>query len=258
MAAMGKLSSNHIANFTHNTPDGLHASSGSLCDHAGIEFVSAARGFNRRHIQSPGPTSNEPHRSALEKLIATVAPLQAASFAELLIEEFRSLGRVFAETPESLQRVIGPCHEVIALIGAAHVAMEVGLRCEVQNIPIHATDQRLIDYLVMAMGSLSVEQLRVLFLDHGNRLVGDEVLASGTLKTLTAYPRNIFRRGFELSAGAIVLVHNHPSGQAKPSKCDIEVTKKLKALGNQMEIEVRDHIIISGSRWFSFLRGGLM
>ncbi|MCO4091538.1 MAG: DNA repair protein RadC [Sphingorhabdus sp.] len=194
----------------------------------------------------------------MEKLIANVAPCQAASFAEALIEEFRSVGRVFSETPESLRRVIGPWPQVIELIEAAHVAMEVGLRGEVQCIPIQATDQRLIDYLVMGMGSLSVEQLRVLFLDGGNRLVGDEVLASGTLTTLTAYPRNIFRRGFELSASAILLVHNHPSGQVVPSKCDIEFTKKLKALGYQMEIEVRDHIIVSGSRWFSFLRGGLM
>jgi DNA repair protein RadC len=255
---MDQFSSNHFANFTRNPTVGLHASSSSLCDHAGIQFLSAARGFDSRHIQSPSSSSHEPHRSALEKLIANVAPNQAASFAKALIDEFYSLGRVFSETPESLRRVIGPCHQVIELIGAAHAAMKIGLRCEVEHISVEATDQRLIDYLVMSMGSLSVEQLRVLFLDHGNRLVGDEVLASGTLKTLTAYPRNIFRRGFELSASSILLVHNHPSGQVKPSKCDIEFTKKLKALGHQMEIDVRDHIIIAESRWFSFLRGGLM
>lgn len=258
MAAVGKLSSNHIANFSRHTADGLYHSSNSLRGHAGGELLSATDNSGSRNIQPPVATSCEPHRSALERLIANVAPHDAANFANALIHEFRSLGRVFAESPESLQRVIGPSHHVIALLEAAHDAMEVDLRCEIQHIQIQATDQRLIDYLVMGMGSLSVEQLRVLFLDRRNRLVGDEVLASGTLTTLTAYPRNIFRRAFELSASGLLLVHNHPSGRAEPSHCDKEFTKKLKAIGHQMEIEVKDHIIISGPRWFSFLRGGIM
>lgn len=191
-------------------------------------------------------------------MIANVAPDNARNLSSVLIKEFVSLGRVFAETRESLQRVIGPSYEVIALLEATQDAINVGLRTDVEMTIVHATDQSVIDYLVSSMGSLNVEQLRVLFLDRSERLISDEVLASGTLTTLTAYPRSIFKRAFELSASAIILVHNHPGGQIEPSDCDIHFTKILTSFGRQLEVDVKDHIIIAGSRWFSFLRRGMI
>lgn len=255
---MGKLFPDGFTRRSRREVSRLYDPPRGLRDHAGGRVVSAAHFADDRHCQSSATTCGERQRSTLEKLIANVAPCDAAALSNILIDEFASLGRVFSESRESLQRVIGPSHEVIELIASTHDAIEVGLRHDIQLIPIHATNQLLIDYLVMTMGYLSVEQLRILFLNRSNRLIQDEVLASGTLTTVMAYPRNIFRRAFDLSASRIVLVHNHPGGQAEPSRCDIEFTNKLKVLGQQMEIEVRDHIIISGRRWFSFLRGGIL
>lgn len=255
---MGKLVPNGLARRPRREVSRLYDPSGSVRSHAGRRIISPAHLADNRYIQSSEKTCGDRQRSTLEKLIANVSPYDAAVLSNLLIDEFASLGRVFAETPESLQRVIGPSHNVIELIISTRDAINVGLRCDIQSIAIHATDQLLIDYLVMSMGYLPVEQLRILFLNRSHRLIHDEVLASGSLTTLMAYPRNIFRRAFDLSASGIVLVHNHPGGHAEPSICDIEFTKNLKLLGQQMEVEINDHIIISGKRWFSFLRGGLM
>lgn len=258
MAIMGKFFPNNIVNFACRAPAGLYNTSDGLCDHAGRKFLSAVNHIGGRNLQPSEEATEEPHRSALARLIANVAPDNATNLAATLIQEFSSLGRVFAESPESLQRVIGPTAPVIEMLGAVHQAIQVAMRTDIDRVIIQSTDQKLIDYLVVSMGSLSAEQLRVLFLDRSDRLISDEILASGTLTTLTAYPRNIFKRAFELSASAIVLVHNHPGGQIEPSDCDVHFTKKLTSFGRQLEVEVKDHIIIAGTRWFSFLRRGMM
>lgn len=258
LAPMGKFISNGFSSRTRCEVPRLLSTSSRLRRYAGSGIISPAAAVDDRYVQPPTPACDERQRSTLEKLIANVAPDNARNLSAALIKEFVSLGRVFAETRESLQRVIGPSHEVIALLEATQDAITVGLRAEVEMTEIQATDQNVIDYLVSSMGSLNVEQLRVLFLDRSNRLISDEVLASGTLTTLTAYPRSIFKRAFELSASAIILVHNHPGGQIEPSDCDIHFTKKLTNFGRQLEVEVKDHIIIAGARWFSFLRRGMI
>ena len=255
---MGKLLSNSFPRRSRGQVSGLYDPSGGLRRNASCRIIPTAYLADDRHLQSSEEVSEERQRSTLEKLIANVAPDDAATFSIILMNEFASLGRVFSEPRYSLERVIGPRHDVIDLLASMRDAMKLSLRCDIHLIPIKATEQLLIDYLVMTMGYLQEEQLRILFLNRSNQLIRDEVLASGTLTTLTAYPRAIFRRAFDLSASGIVLVHNHPGGHAKPSECDIEFTKMLKSLGHQMELEVLDHIIISGRRWFSFLRGGII
>lgn len=255
---MGKFISNGLSGSTRCQVPRLHSASSRLRRYASGGILSASAFIDDRDLQPPTSACDERQRSTLEKLIANVDPDQAKNLSSALIKEFVSLGRVFAETRESLQRVIGPSHEVIALLEATQEAINVGLRAEVVRTQIQATDQKLIDYLVVSMGSLAVEQLRILFLDRSDRLISDEVIASGTLTTLTSYPRNIFKRAFELSASSIILVHNHPGGQIQPSVCDIRFTDKLASFGRQLEVEVKDHIIIAGARWFSFLRRGMI
>jgi DNA repair protein RadC len=178
--------------------------------------------------------------------------------ASALIEEFNTLGRVFGESAESLERIVGRNRKVTQLLQAAQAALVESLYSEIHLRRICSTDQRLIDYLVASMAPQPVECLRVLFLDRGNHLIGDEIMSTGSVSALTAYPRNIFKRTFELSASAIILAHNHPGGCAEPSRCDIDFTKRLAALGKPLEIDVKDHIIIADTKWFSFLRQGLL
>lgn len=175
-----------------------------------------------------------------------------------LIKEFRSLHRILSESNEAVERVIGRDSKVTALLKAAQNAIVVSLMSDIQHQVICSTDQRLIDYLVFSMGSQSVEQLKILFLDRANRLIAEEIMAKGSLTSITAYPRNLFKRAFEHSASAMLIVHNHPGGSIEPSRCDISFTRELVALGRPLEIDIRDHIIIAGTKWVSFLRQGLL
>src|SRR5690606_14468132 len=108
-------------------------------------------------------------------------------------------------------------------------------------------DNNLRQYLIMSMGSLSDERLRVLFLDSGQCLLADEVLQNGSLAQLTVYPRTIFRRALELNAAGLILVHNHPSGDHNPSAEDIEATQRLDMIGRSLNIAIVDHIVVTST-----------
>src|SRR3546814_8020610 len=97
------------------------------------------------------------------------------------------------------------------------------------------------------MGSLPIEVLRILFLDGARRLLADEQLQHGTLAQLAIYPRTIFRRALELNAAAIILIHNHPSGDARPSDEDIAVTRKLDQIGRALAVEIFEHIVVTSA-----------
>jgi DNA repair protein RadC len=118
--------------------------------------------------------------------------------------------------------------------------------------------QLVIDYLTSAMAFEPREQFRVLFLDKRNNLIADEILHEGTVDHTPVYPREVLRRAVELHASACVLVHNHPSGDAAPSRADIEMTKHVTEVCNLLGISVHDHVIIARDG-HSSLRGlGLM
>ncbi|AJA11509.1 DNA repair protein RadC [Sphingopyxis fribergensis] len=118
---------------------------------------------------------------------------------------------------------------------------------DLRGISIDPFDRRLRSYLIMSMGSLSDERLRILFLDGGRHLLADEVLQSGTLAQLAIYPRTIFRRALELNAAGLILVHNHPSGDHRPSVEDIEATRKLEMIGRSLNVEIIDHIVVTST-----------
>lgn len=109
-----------------------------------------------------------------------------------------------------------------------------------------------IDYLKAHMGNNMTEQFRVLFLNKKNILIADEVQSSGTIDQTAIYPREIIRKGLFYGAGAIILVHNHPSGNPKPSKADIELTNIIVKACKPFDITVHDHIIIAKNKTFSF------
>lgn len=110
----------------------------------------------------------------------------------------------------------------------------------------------LIDYLKTVMGSLQLEQFRVLFLNKKNILLADEILSHGTIDQATIYPREIIKRALFNEASAIILVHNHPSGNSKPSNTDILLTNTIVKTCAHMNILVHDHVIIAGNEYFSF------
>lgn len=121
------------------------------------------------------------------------------------------------------------------------------LRSDIRGHAIDPACPQLARYLMASMGSLPIEVLRVIFLDAGRRVIADEQLQSGTLSQLVLFPRTIFRRAMELDAAAVLLVHNHPSGDPSPSQDDVDATMRLMEIGGALDIDVLDHIVVSAS-----------
>jgi DNA repair protein RadC len=117
---------------------------------------------------------------------------------------------------------------------------------------------RLIEYLTAVLARERIEQTRVLFLDHRNRLIADEVQSSGTVNHTPVYPRELVKRALEHHATAIILVHNHPSGDPTPSQEDIAMTREIKQAASTLSIVLHDHVIIGNGKWVSLKRLGLL
>lgn len=144
------------------------------------------------------------------------------------------------------------------VIVAAREVMLEALRTEVLKGPVLSTHRKLLDYLHFALARQRQEQFRVLFLDSQNRLVGDEVLAEGGVSAVMVHPREVLRCAFDFEATALILVHNHPSGNPDPSGEDIALTRKLAAIGAEVGITVHDHLIIARSGWASLRALGVL
>ena len=117
-------------------------------------------------------------------------------------------------------------------------------RGQVHNRPVLSSWSSVLDYCRTAMAFAAKEQLRVLFLDKRNRLIADEVQQEGTVDHTPVYPREVVKRALELSATAVILVHNHPSGDPTPSQADIAMTKEIVAVAQPLGVSVHDHIIV--------------
>ena len=147
--------------------------------------------------------------------------------------------------PEArLLEVKGAGPSVVTAIKTVSAASERLLRERLDEKPILSSFQAVIDYCQVAMGRLPVEQFRFLFLDKQNVLIQDEVQGEGTIDQTPAYPREVVRRALELGATAVILAHNHPSGDPKPSKADVTLTKAIAKAGEAIGVEVFDHVIV--------------
>lgn len=151
------------------------------------------------------------------------------------------------QTRKSLERVLGK-HSTVAsaIIGARDMMIE-GLQSDLAGLRVDPACPRLRQYLIMSMGALPDEVLRILFVDPAGYLLADEQLQSGTLGHVAIYPRTIFRRAMELNAAGLLLVHNHPSGDPTPSEGDVVVTRKLIEIGRPLDVEVIEHIVVAAT-----------
>jgi len=122
----------------------------------------------------------------------------------------------------------------------------------IRNTNIISSWSALLEYLKFNMGCLKLEQFRVLFLNKKNMLLADEVIATGTIDQTPVYPREIVKKSLFHEAGAIILVHNHPSGNSKPSNADIDLTAQIVNACNTINVSVHDHVIIGNGEYYSF------
>ncbi|WP_417810188.1 RadC family protein [Thalassospira alkalitolerans] len=178
--------------------------------------------------------------------------------AKSLIAQFGSFANVLAARPEDLQKAKGLGEAGIAAIKIAEASAQFLARERAMELPVIASWEQLIDYCRVRLGHRKTEELHLLFLDRKNRLIADECHQTGTVDHTPVYPREVIKRALELHASAIILVHNHPSGDATPSRGDIDMTRKIIDAAKPMEITIHDHIIISQAGYNSFKTLGLM
>jgi DNA repair protein RadC len=162
------------------------------------------------------------------------------------------VGGVLAAGSDAQARVLGAGHPAVSHLGMIREVLLSVLRAKAAKTPILGTAQALIDYLFADMAHLPTERLRVLFLNAKNRLLRDEIVAEGSVNEISVQPREIVRRALEVGATALILAHNHPSGDPEPSRGDIETTRRIVHAAASLDICVHDHVIVAGSGWSSF------
>jgi DNA repair protein RadC len=175
-----------------------------------------------------------------------------------LVDEFGSTAAVLAAPPSALARILGAANPAIRHIGMVRDVMLHVLREEALKAPILDTSDALIDYLFADMAHLPAERLRVLFLNSKNRLLRDEMMSEGSVNEAPIYPREIMRRALEVGATALILAHNHPSGDSQPSEGDIRATQRVADAAQALDIRIHDHVIVARSGWSSFRTLGLI
>jgi len=225
----------------------------------------------------PSPASAEGHRNRLRARLLTGGPDSVADHellemvlflalprrdtkpvARALLARFGSFaGAVSAPLPE-LRSVEGMGDAGAAALKTIQAAALRLVRAEVLDQPVLGNWDRLIDYLTAMLARERVEHFRILFLDNRNRLLADEAQARGTVNHTPVYPREVVKRALELHATALILVHNHPSGDPSPSRDDIEMTRLVKQAAAALSITLHDHVIVGNGRWFSFRQEGML
>jgi DNA repair protein RadC len=178
--------------------------------------------------------------------------------AKSLIEKFGSFAEVIAAPPQRLAEVEGVGEETITDFKVIEAAARRLAHGEVKRRAVLSSWSAVLDYCRAAMAFADKEQFRILFLDKRNQLIADEVQQTGTVDHTPVYPREVVKRALELSATAVVLVHNHPSGDPTPSRADIEMTKEIVAIARPLGIAVHDHIIVGKDGHASLKGMGMM
>ena len=178
--------------------------------------------------------------------------------AKQLLARFGTFAEVLSAEPERLMEVKGVGEAVATELKIVHAAALRLMKGQVANRPLLATWNAILEYIRAAMAFNDIEQFRILFLDKKNQLIADEVQQEGTVDHTPVYPREVVKRALELGASAIVLVHNHPSGDPTPSMTDIDMTKRIADAGQRLSVAVHDHVIVGRKGHFSFRANGLM
>lgn len=164
--------------------------------------------------------------------------------AKELIAKFGSFAEVVAAPPPRLAEVKGVGESAITELKIVQAAASRMARGQVRKRTVLSSWSSVIDYCRTAQAFAENEQFRVLFLDKRNQLIADELQQTGTVDHTPVYPREVVKRALELSATALILVHNHPSGDPTPSRADIQMTQAIVDVAKPLGISVHDHIIV--------------
>ena len=178
--------------------------------------------------------------------------------AKALLDRFGSLPAVLDADPGALGQVRGMGETGAAMLKAVALAMRRTARGAVAQKPVLGSWQALLDYLTIDMAHLTVERVRVLYLDTRNRLILDHHVGDGSIDEAAIHPREVVKKALDVGASALILVHNHPSGNPEPSRADIDITRRIAEAGRLLGIVVHDHVIVGREGHSSLKAKGLI
>ena len=212
----------------------------------------------RTKLLKSGPEALLDHELLEMVLFLALPRRDTKPIARALLGRFGSFAGAIAAPAEELRRVEGLGDAGMAALKVVQGAALRLAAAEVLDKPLLNNWDRLLAYLNASLARERIEQFHVLYLDSKNRLIADEAQARGTVNHTPVYPREIVKRALELHATALILVHNHPSGDPTPSRADIEMTAAIKQAAGVLEIVLHDHLIVGNGRHLSLRREGLL
>jgi DNA repair protein RadC len=242
---------------------------------------SRPKGGTRRPISEPGGEGEIPHYRGHRKrlrerflaggpdalpdyellelvLFFAIPQRDTKPLAKALLARFGSFADVIAAPAERLMDVEGVKDATVAALKIVEASALRLAKSRIIGRPALSSWEALLDYCAAAMGRAQTEEFRILFLDRKNVLLADEVHQRGTVDHTPVYPREVVKRALELGASALILVHNHPSGDPTPSRADIAMTREISIAAKALKIDVHDHLVIGRGKHASFKALGLL
>ncbi len=212
----------------------------------------------RHRLLTAGPDSVADHELLEMVLFLALPRRDTKPIARALLGRFGSFANAVSAPVADLRGVEGLGDAGVAALKTIQAAAVRLVRAEVQDRPVLSSWDRLMDYLSAAMMRGRVEQFRVLYLDNKNRLIADEAQSEGTVNHTPVYPREVVKRALELHATALIVAHNHPSGDPAPSADDRAMTAEIKRAAEALGIVLHDHVVVGNGRVMSFRSAGLL
>ena len=191
-------------------------------------------------------------------LCRTLRRTDAKVVASVLLTRFGDYNRVISAPIARLMETRHVTRRVAQDLKIVEASAHRLARSRVMNRPLISSWEALIDYCHTAMAHRETEQFRVFYLDRKNTLIADEEQGRGTVDHVPVYPREVVKRALELNASALILVHNHPSGDPTPSPADIAMTAQIRRAAEALDLQLHDHIIVGQSRELSFRSAGYL
>lgn len=200
-----------------------------------------------------------PDYELLELILFRALPRRDVKpLARKLLDTFGDFNRVLSASASRLQQVPGLGAATVTDLKLVEAAAHRMARSRVIDRPVMSGWTALLDYCHTTMAHRETEQFRVLYLDRKNVLIADEAQAEGTVDHVPVYPREVVKRALELNASALILVHNHPSGDPTPSEADITMTRRISEAAVALGLTLHDHLIVGKERELSFRAHGLL
>ena len=218
--------------------------------------------LNVCHLRDRASGFSAPELSAREVLFILLSFLcpeeQARILANRLLDQFGSLGALLKAPEHRLGHLVPDCENLSLLLRSVHRAIALALREPIEERPCIRNPSQLQDYLRVTLSHEENEVVRLLFLDQKNRLLQDELHARGSQNHTPLYPRELVRRVLQVNASALIIVHNHPSGDPTPSNEDVTMTRLLARVLNDINVTLHDHVIVGRLRCYSMRAEGLL